>query len=286
MSLEERIHIRLRSVGQRYFAKTINQNAYVRAFFTVWGVALKEFRVAFRQFFMWRQPVFSLFRSIKYAFGGLFRVVLGRSVKISYAFKGEDLALLALLNPVVIHEGFYVDVGCNEPRFISNTFLLYRRGWRGICIDANENLIRKHRRIRPRDRAVCALVSNQQRELEFVEFLNKGLSSADISHIQQNQMLTIEQTSRKKMVAQTLTEILDTLNAPSAFDLLTIDVEGFDFAVLQSLDFERYQPRLIVLEADDFDVTQPQTEPIYRFLTEKGYQFRGCLLTNVYFMRG
>ena len=285
MGLEERIHIRLRSVGQRYFAKTLNQNAYARAFFTVWGVALKEFRVAFRQFFTWRQPVFSLFRSVKYAFGGLCRVVLGRSVKVSYAFKGEDLALLALLNPVVIHEGFYVDVGCNEPRFISNTFLLYRRGWRGICIDANENLIRKYRRIRPHDRAACACVSKKVQQLAFVPFANEGLSSADAQHIAQNQTAAISEVRRKKTVTRTLTEILNQFNAPSSFDLLTIDVEGFDFAVLQSLDFEKYQPRLIILEADDFNASQPQTEPIYLFLVEKGYQFKGSLLTNLYFMR-
>lgn len=284
VNLEQRIHSRLQSVGQRYFARTLNQNAYARAYFTLWGLALKEFRVGPRQFFTWRQPVVSLLRTVKYSFGGLLRVLAGRNVKTSYAFKGEDLVLLALLNPVVVREGFYVDVGCHEPRFISNTFLLYRRGWRGICVDASAKLIGRHRTIRPRDQAVQALVSDGEKEMDFVEFLNGGLSSADGGHIGRNLAAGMQETWRGKMTSRTLTNILDQCQAPFAFDLLSVDAEGFDLAVLRSLDFGKYRPRVIVVEADDFDPGQPRIHPIYAFLTAKGYQFKGSLLTNLYFM--
>ena len=31
-------------------------------------------------------------------------------------------------------EGIYIDVGCHHPLINNNTFLLHKKGWKGICI--------------------------------------------------------------------------------------------------------------------------------------------------------
>lgn len=271
--------------AKKHLHNILYKKANTRSAFTVLGLALKEFRMSFRQFFAVSFPFSSFLRAIKYQTFAILRLFLGRSVRLNYGFTGEDRIIESLLKPRVTYNGFYVDVGCNDPRFISNTFLLYRRGWRGICIDANQKLINKFKKIRPRDIAICALVSNSCRMEEFVEFTNNINSSIEKKHIYEwtNSGQTIER--KQIMETSTLTDILDKNKAPANFDLLCIDVEEHDWFVLQSLDFKKYQPRLIVIESDDFDPSLPEKNIIYNFLNQRNYIFRGSILSNLYFMR-
>ncbi|MBC6696529.1 FkbM family methyltransferase [Hymenobacter puniceus] len=240
--------------------------------------------MSFRQFFSWSNPVSSGLRSLKYVLVALLRLPLGRSARLSYGYTGEDRLLESLLKPLVTYNGFYVEVGCNEPRFISNTFLLYRRGWRGICIDANQQLIDKFGRIRPRDQAVCAFVAHELEPLAYLEFGNNVLSTADPQYVPQY-LAQGEQIERTRQVQpRTLTAILDERHAPPHFDLLTIDAEEFDLSVLESLDFEAYRPRLVMVEAEDFDPLQPLQHPITTFLLARNYSFKGSILKNLYFL--
>ena len=240
--------------------------------------------MSFRQFFSWSSPLSSLVRSLKYVLVALVRLPLGRSVRLSYGYTGEDRLIESLLKPLVTYNGYYVEVGCNEPRFISNTFLLYRRGWRGVCIDANEQLIRKFGRIRPRDQAVCAFVAHESQPLAYLEFGNNVLSTADAQYVPQY-LAQGEQIERTRQVQpRTLTAILDEHHAPARFDLLAVDAEEFDLSVLQSLDFDRYRPRLVMVEAEDFDALQPLHHPICSFLLARKYAFRGSMLKNLYFL--
>jgi len=52
---------------------------------------------------------------------------------ISYSQNLEDVMLWRALKH--IEQGFYVDVGANDPTFLSVTHAFYERGWHGINID-------------------------------------------------------------------------------------------------------------------------------------------------------
>ena len=67
----------------------------------------------------------------------LIKLILGRGVYRSYSVSGEDLIILPFLPA---KGGFYVDVGCYHPILYSNTYRLYRNGWKGIVIDPNRRL--------------------------------------------------------------------------------------------------------------------------------------------------
>lgn len=276
---------KIKKKAQKSLAPYLYKAAYSRAVFTVFGLAIQECRSSFSQFFVFRNPFFSFIRAVKYFVYGWLRLFTGRSIRISYGYKAEDRLIESLLKPIITQKGFYVEVGCNEPRFASNTFLFYKRGWRGICIDPDEKLIRKHKNVRPKDQAFCSFVSDVETELEYVEMDNKGLSSGDTEHIQNALDKGYEITNRKKMKSLRLTTILEQLKAPSSFDFLSVDAEGNDLKVLQSLDFERYSPRLIIVEADHFNPSNPSDHEIYKFLITKKYFFHGSILTNLYFLK-
>ncbi|MFA7355121.1 MAG: SAM-dependent methyltransferase, partial [Sulfurimonadaceae bacterium] len=67
----------------------------------------------------------------------------------SYSQEGEDMILRRLFEQQP--NGFYVDVGAHHPKRFSNTYFFYKKGWRGINIDAMPNSMELFNKIRPRD---------------------------------------------------------------------------------------------------------------------------------------
>jgi Methyltransferase FkbM domain len=273
-----------RTIAQRIFFKQLYKSAYSRALFTSAGIFIQEIRVCFTQFFTWRHPL-SFFHAIHQLYLSALRLFAGRSARVSYAHTGEDRLIDSLLKPIITQKGFYVEVGCNEPIFISNTFSLYKRGWNGICIDANETLIKKYARLRPNDRAIAALVSNEKATRDYFIYANNVLSSTEQMNIDINDEPGFEVLQTKKMQTESLTQILDRCQAPAHFDLLSVDAEEHDLQVLQSLDFSKYAPKLIVVESESFDPSNPQHDLIYQLVMSKGYVFEGSVLKNLYFLK-
>ena len=84
--------------------------------------------------------------------------------KKSYAMEGEDLVVLKKINNK--SNKFYVDVGCYHPLHLNNTYLLYKKGWRGINIDVSKYSIDLFNFIRPDDMNIEAAISNNQNYLK------------------------------------------------------------------------------------------------------------------------
>ncbi len=199
----------------------------------------------------------------------------------SYSQTGEDRIIRTLLHGVA--DGFYVDVGCNQPQARSNTFELYKRGWRGINIDGNADLIARFHALRPRDTSLCRLVSNEEKEVVFTQFEDDAVSSLSAGHVEEwKKARKVKSERRVKTVS--LATILRENSAPKRFELLTIDVEGHDFEVLTSFDLNEYRPRLIVIEMHGFEFLHPENDPIYRHLTGNGYRLAGYAVMNGYFL--
>jgi len=243
---------------------------------------IKEVRSSFRQFYTWRYPLTSFLRVITLLSSSLSRLVLGRSLKYSFAFTGEDKIIEGILKPLITNNGSYVDVGCNHPKLLSNTYSFYRKGWRGICVDANEMLIEKYAFYRPKDIAVHALVSNKIEERTFYLSQNDVLSTTEQSNLQHivDEGLTYE---RKQLLTRTLTSILDQYDFARVFDILSIDAEEHDLKVLKSLDFDKYHPRLIIIEDETFELLNQERNAINIFLKSKGYKLAGFILKNLYY---
>lgn len=243
-----------------------------------------EIRNSFRQFFTWKYPFRSLFQIVAIFLSALLRLLLGRNLKYSYAFAGEDKIIEGLLKPRITEPGFYVDVGANHPKLFSNTYGLYRKGWRGVCIDANRKLIDLYGLYRPGDKAITALVSDDREERDFYQVQNDVLSTTETGFLgdYRHEGLSIEVHGFKP---RQLTEIMESVKAPADFALLTVDVEQHDLQVLKSLDLHVYHPRLIVVEDESFDPLFPEQNKIYDYLSGFGYRLEGYVLKNLYFMR-
>src|SRR5439155_21862675 len=91
------------------------------------------------------------------------RALLDPYGRCSYAQSGEDSIIASYIDPT--RAGFYVDVDCHHPFRGSNTLSLYLRGWRGVVVDGYSELISYFKRVRSRDTAICACVSNEERSV-------------------------------------------------------------------------------------------------------------------------
>jgi len=190
---------------------------------------------------------------------------------ISYSQFGEDLALLNLLGQ---KPGRYLDIGAHHPSRFSNTRLLYDRGWSGINVDANPELINAFKKLRPRDINLAACVGLLP-SYTFTIFKEPAISTFNKEW--KNKFLASGRTVQKEITVQgtTLRTLLDTYFSEGALDLLLIDAEGADYEILQSADFsslpvERH-PRFILVEAPQ-PVAVALEEKTIILLKEFGYR--------------
>lgn len=189
-----------------------------------------------------------------------------------FGYLAEDLIAARLLDSH-LRKGFYVDVGCNDPVRLSNTLTLYAAGWRGINVDANPEVVERMRRQRPDDVTVCSLVGRPGEDRELVVFADDALSTAD-PHFAQRWASSAEVVRRVPLRCRSLTDILGEHSAPAELDFLNVDVEGMELEVLESLDFERFRPRLIALEIHGLDLASLASSPVIRLLAARDYRFR------------
>lgn len=196
-----------------------------------------------------------------------------KSARAHYAQFGEDVLLDALIDPHCA-PGTYVDVGAWHPKKFSNTYFLYRRGWRGVNIDLDAAKIEAFQLARPGDVNVCAAVSDARRRVRVFSFGRYGLGSTiDSEHAR---MQDRSPSGTREVETRTLDEILaGTRYAGQAIDLLSIDAEGHDYPVLRSIDLATYRPQIIVIESYAHTVDEILRSPAYLYLVARGYSLRG-----------
>jgi len=209
----------------------------------------------------------SLLRGIRNAAGPLLWPTL------SYAQEGEDLVIKRLFDGA--GPGFYVEVGCHHPFRFSNTYLFYKRGWRGLCIDPLPGTARSFKRWRPKDIVLEMGVSEQPATLTYHMYNEPAVNTFDAAAVARMAAEGRYRLVDKRPVpTKPLGDILREHLPPevSQIDFFSIDVEGLDLQVLQSNDWQRFAPRTIVAECLDCDLVELGTHPTARFLEQYGYR--------------
>jgi FkbM family methyltransferase len=173
-----------------------------------------------------------------------------------------DLRLIEVIEPR--RNGYFVELGANDGVRQSNTYKLQRQfGWSGLLIEPSprrfaECVANRAFGNRPKVRcAACVPIEFPDRfvEIEDADLMSvaKGLAVTDqqaVEHANRGRRFLADSSLRHSYgaLARTLTSLLDEVNAPLAFDLLSLDVEGNELAVLRGLDLQRYQPKWILVE--------------------------------------
>lgn len=188
--------------------------------------------------------------------------------KGTYSQDGEDLILLKLLPE---EQGTYADIGANHPFKLSNTYLLYRKGWTGICVEPMPFLYSLLKKWRRKDVCLNVGVGRNTGVLKF-----HVLTPHVLSTFRDDAAEELISTGKAR-----LDTILDVPVIPLAsilkdnlqnrkLDLLCVDTEGFDLEVLESNDWKLYRPRVILVEKGSPGLGST-ADPVSAFLMSQGY---------------
>lgn len=190
-----------------------------------------------------------------------------------YSQEGEDLVAARLFDEKP--DGFYADIGAHHPIRHSNTYLLYRRGWRGINVDATPGSMTEFRRLRPRDINVECLVASDPSPQRFYVFNEPALNTASsvVARERPSENARYHVTREVELRPRTLASLLDEfLPAGKTIDLMSVDVEGLDLDVLRSNDWQRYRPVLLLVEVLQTELSDLDRHEIAQFL--RGWNYR------------
>ena len=164
--------------------------------------------------------------------------------------EGIDRSLEAHLD---LDGGFFVEAGANDGVNFSNTYYLERaRGWTGVLVEGIPELYRSCVRRRPRSRVFnCALVAPED-EGRMITMHYSNLQSIvsgalPFEHVEAGVASQGERTYDIEVPGRTLSALLDEVR-PERFDLLVLDVEGYEAPVLRGLDLARHAPRYALIE--------------------------------------
>jgi FkbM family methyltransferase len=174
-------------------------------------------------------------------------------------------------------DGFFVEVGANDPKNGSQTWLLEQQGWRGVLVEPQSALYEKLVEVRKNSkvhRAACGAPEKRGKATLHLA-THDGFATMQL----QEDSLGINFCGTETVDLVTLDDILAKEGGPKV-DFLSIDVEGFELDVLSGFSLENVRPALVLME----DAVRNLDK--HRYMTSHGYKLvKRTVLNNWYVPR-
>ena len=213
--------------------------------------------------------------------------------KKSYSLSNVDLVIERIFKKK--KKGIFIDVGCNHPIKYNNTYLLYKKGWSGINIDLDKSSIKQFNELRTRDDNIQTLVTsfdNEEKDLYFYHDRSAiNTISKELVESRNNNFNEI-----KKMKGKSLNSIIeDSKFKDSKIDLMSIDIENYEFDALKNFNFNKYNIDIIVTEITDVKIKNLETynlsleniikSNLYKLLISNSYKLINWVNADLIFSR-
>lgn len=187
---------------------------------------------------------------------------LGQVIHFSESQLGQDFVAAWLFGT----SGFFVEFGAADGKNLSNTYLLEKMGWRGCLAEPSRGFHAALAHNRPTTSLDKRCVwSKSGEQLEFVE-----ASAGELSTLKGYEKTDYHDRSdavNYKVETVAFNDFLLTQGAPSSIEFLSIDTEGSEFEILNSLDHTKWRFGFIAVEHN----ATPNRVAIYDLLTRHGY---------------
>lgn len=172
---------------------------------------------------------------------------------LSHAQNREDVILSGFFKN--IENGFYIDIGANDPSEDSVTKLFYEKGWSGINVEPIPRLYKKLHAARPRDTNLNIGISDKADTMTFREYSDMhGLST--FSKDVQSEYDKLSKKDAKyadfkeyTVPVKTLAQLFEEQKV-GTINFMKIDVEGYEYEVIKGNDWKRYRPQVVCIESN------------------------------------
>lgn len=200
--------------------------------------------------------------------------------KLTNSQCGEDaiLAYIVSVLGIPLEKCTYLDLGANHPVEGSNTNFFYRRGANGVLVEANPQLIPDLKAKRSGDIILNRCVDTSLgSKIKFYILSDDGLSTPNeeqAKEIQQkNPDVRILDTIEIESI--TVNDIFDEYFTDKELVIMSVDIEGKDYEVLKSIDFQKCRPLLIVVEMIEYakdKLSFTKDNEILNYMMENDYE--------------
>jgi FkbM family methyltransferase len=204
-----------------------------------------------------------------------------KHLRSSYSQSGEDIIISDLFARLNIAQPSYLDIGANEPIALSNTYRLYSKGSRGVCIEPNPVLYKKLRATRAKDVCINAGVAfDESTEADYFVFPEDahGLNTFSKTDADFWEQTGIESLGKFKVQEVIKTKLININDLISSYfnpypNFISLDVEGLDLQIAKTLDFEKYKPEVFCVETLMYtnDKKELKNQELISFFNERGY---------------
>ncbi len=218
-----------------------------------------------------------------------------QNVRRSYSQSGEDIIICDLFNRLAISYPTYLDIGANDPVRLSNTYRLYTRGSKGVCIEPNPVIYKKLLAKRKKDTCINAGVAfDEKTEADFYIFPENfhGLntfSKKDAIFWEQIGNDEIGKHKPERIVPIKLIEINEVIATYFSAhpNFISVDVEGLDLEIIKRIDFDKYKTEVFCIETLGFleDNKEIKKKNIIDFFISQGYFVYADTYINTIFCR-
>ena len=198
---------------------------------------------------------------------------------------GEDKILIEIFPGMC--DGRYVELGALDGLTYSNTYAFNQdMGWKGVLIEPSPTSFSSLRVNRPNEISVVhAAVCKERSQLHFIDHRNAiaGLWEFSSPTFRKNFWPGVLREHGTPVYCLPMSDILAGSGQPSPFfaDFLSLDVEGGELQVLQSLNFNVTAFGVVIVEADGTNSTKDQL--VRDLLEVSGYSYLGPIKQNDWF---
>ena len=213
--------------------------------------------------------------------------------KKSYSISNVDLIIDRIFRD--IPKGIYIDVGCNHPIKYNNTYLLYKRGWTGINIDLDKKCIDEFDIMRKKDHNIQELVGSVDGEEKEIYYYHERSAINTIS----KELADKRQTKPREILVKktkSLNKIIESSPYKSKkINLMSIDIENYEYEALKNFNFQKYQIDLIVTECTDMNENKLETYTqsldyimntnLYKLLEKNEYRLINWVNSDLVFVK-
>jgi FkbM family methyltransferase len=169
--------------------------------------------------------------------------------------------LFVLIQSGFKKNGYFIEFGATNGLDFSNTYILEKDyGWSGIL---SEPAVVWQKDLRQNRSCIIDEHCIWKSSGDTIEFLESGTKSG-IRKFIKNQKTN---SHRYQVKTLSLNDLLEINHAPKTIDYLSIDTEGSELTILEHLDFEKYDIKIITCEHN----FSSNREKIYGLLISKGY---------------
>ncbi len=208
--------------------------------------------------------------------------------KKSYAQSGEDLIIDFIFHELKNPLPTYIDIGAHHPFYLNNTAIFYERGGQGINIEPDPTLFMEFTWERKRDTNLNIGISGKEDILDFYQISTPTLNTFSYEEaVAYNKQGDFKIEKVHKIPVDTVNNILKKYNNNIFPDFLSLDAEGIDEIVLQSINYQENFPKVICVETISFSTTGRcrKNNDIISFLIEKGYLLYADTYINSIFVK-